>query len=99
MKTMENGVFGVTKLISKSKEGQAVMNDNQICELDQYQEAALRTWNTNQDFGGRVLNAALGLSGEAGEVADIVKKLFSMVMDLIRLIVQEKKKGIHIKSL
>ncbi|PGQ21013.1 hypothetical protein COA13_06375 [Bacillus cereus] len=75
------------------------MNDNQICELDQYQEAALRTWNTNQDFGGRVLNAALGLSGEAGEVADIVKKLFSMVMDLIRLIVQEKKKGIHIKSL
>ncbi|PDY15577.1 nucleotide pyrophosphohydrolase, partial [Bacillus cereus] len=25
MKTMENGVFGVTKLISKSKGGQAVM--------------------------------------------------------------------------
>ncbi|KLA33876.1 nucleoside triphosphate pyrophosphohydrolase family protein [Bacillus bombysepticus] len=74
MKSMKNGVLEVTKLISKSKEGQAVMNDNQICELDQYQEAALRTWNTNQDFGGRVLNAALGLSGEAGEVADIVKK-------------------------
>ncbi|MED2761590.1 nucleoside triphosphate pyrophosphohydrolase family protein [Bacillus thuringiensis] len=74
MKTMENGVFGVTKLISKSKEGQAVMDINQICELDQYQEAALRTWNTNNDFGGRVLNAALGLTGEAGEVADIVKK-------------------------
>ncbi|ARC28132.1 MULTISPECIES: nucleoside triphosphate pyrophosphohydrolase family protein [Bacillus cereus group] len=74
MKTMENGVFGVTKLISKSKGGQAVMNINQICELDQYQEGALRTWNTNNDFGGRVLNAALGLTGEAGEVADIVKR-------------------------
>ncbi|MBU4641220.1 nucleoside triphosphate pyrophosphohydrolase family protein [Bacillus toyonensis] len=74
MKAMKNSVMEVTKLISKAKEGQALMNNNQICELDQYQEAALRTWNTNQDFGGRVLNAALGLSGEAGEVADIVKK-------------------------
>ncbi|PDZ29172.1 nucleotide pyrophosphohydrolase [Bacillus toyonensis] len=74
MKAMKNSVMEVTKLISKAKEGQALMNNNQVCELDQYQEAALRTWNTNQDFGGRVLNAALGLSGEAGEVADIVKK-------------------------
>lgn len=39
MKAMENGVFGVIKLISKSKEGQAVVNINQISELDQYQEA------------------------------------------------------------
>ncbi len=74
MKAMNNGVMEVTKLINKSKEGLAVMNNNQICELVQYQEAALRTWNTNQDFGGRVLNAALGLSGESGEIADIVKK-------------------------
>ncbi|PGT79483.1 nucleotide pyrophosphohydrolase [Bacillus cereus] len=74
MKAMKNGVMEVTKLINKSKEGQSVMNINQICELDQYQEAALRTWNTNNDFGGRVLNAALGLTGEAGEVADVVKK-------------------------
>ncbi|MEB9339164.1 nucleoside triphosphate pyrophosphohydrolase family protein [Bacillus cereus] len=74
MKVMGNGVLEATKLMSKAKEGQALMNNNQISELDQYQEAALRTWNTNQDFGGRVLNAALGLSGESGEVADIVKK-------------------------
>ncbi|AJQ59285.1 nucleotide pyrophosphohydrolase [Bacillus thuringiensis] len=74
MKAMKNGVMEVTKLISTLKEGQAEMNINQICELDQYQEAALHTWNTNNDFGGRVLNAALGLSGESGEVADIVKK-------------------------
>ncbi|MBD5798372.1 nucleotide pyrophosphohydrolase [Bacillus pseudomycoides] len=74
MKTMENGVFGVTKLISKSKEGQAEMNINQICGLDEYQEATLRTWNKRNDFGFRVSNAALGLTGEAGEVADLVKK-------------------------
>ncbi|MFJ7804768.1 nucleoside triphosphate pyrophosphohydrolase family protein [Bacillus cereus] len=74
MKIMGNGVLEATKLMSKAKEGQALMNNNQISELDQYQEASLRTWNTNQDFGGRVLNAALGISGEAGEVADIVKK-------------------------
>ncbi|AAP09376.1 Phage protein [Bacillus cereus] len=75
------------------------MNINQICELDQYQEATLCTWNTNNDFGRVVLNAALGLTGEVGEVADVVKKQFFMVMDLIQLIVQEKKKEIHIKSL
>ncbi len=75
------------------------MNINQICELDQYQEATSCTWNTNNDFGRVVLNAALGLTGEVGEVADVVKKQFFMVMDLIQLIVQEKKKEIHIKSL
>ncbi|MCI4250569.1 nucleoside triphosphate pyrophosphohydrolase family protein [Bacillus sp. CCB-MMP212] len=74
MNVMENGVYETTKLVSELKEGQAVMNINHISELDQYQEAALRTWNTNNDFGGRVLNAALGLTGEAGEVADVVKK-------------------------
>ncbi|MBG9716635.1 nucleoside triphosphate pyrophosphohydrolase family protein [Bacillus cereus] len=74
MNAMENGVYETTKLVSESMEVQVVMNINQICELDQYQEAALRTWNTNNDFRGRVLNAALGLTGEAGEVADVVKK-------------------------
>ena len=52
------------------------MNINQICELDQYQEATLCTWNTNNDFGRVVLNA-LGLTGEVGEVADVVKSNFS----------------------
>ncbi|PEK11662.1 nucleotide pyrophosphohydrolase [Bacillus toyonensis] len=45
-----------------------------IGKLNDYQEATLCTWNTNNDFGGRVLNAALGLTGEAGGFADIVKK-------------------------
>lgn len=74
MKTMTNGVMEITKLINKSKDGQAEMNKNKIVSLDEYQEATLRTWNKKNDFGGRVSNAALGLTGEAGEVADIVKK-------------------------
>ncbi|MGW6151040.1 nucleoside triphosphate pyrophosphohydrolase family protein [Bacillus mycoides] len=83
MKTMENGVFGVTKLISEARNGDQVLKAATVLqvasilsigELNDYQEATLRTWNDKTDFGGRVSNATLGLTGEAGEVADIVKK-------------------------
>ncbi|MBG9611693.1 nucleoside triphosphate pyrophosphohydrolase family protein [Bacillus cereus] len=83
MKAMENGVLEATQLMSEAKNEEQVINDAtalQIAsilsmdELNDYQEAALRTWNNKTDFGGRVSNAALGLIGEAGEVADIVKK-------------------------
>ncbi|CAI8881214.1 hypothetical protein EMIT079MI2_300036 [Bacillus sp. IT-79MI2] len=43
-------------------------------KLNEYQEATLRTWNRKNDFDRRVSNAALGITGEAGEVADIVNK-------------------------
>ncbi|MEC2933766.1 nucleotide pyrophosphohydrolase, partial [Bacillus cereus] len=33
MKAMKNSVMEVTKLISKSKEGQAFMSNIQICEV------------------------------------------------------------------
>jgi len=39
--------------------------------FNEYQLLALRTANKDKDL---VLNGALGLSGESGEVADIVKK-------------------------
>ncbi|PHB23074.1 hypothetical protein COE80_19370 [Bacillus pseudomycoides] len=42
--------------------------------LDDYQEKALRTWNTKGNKTLLASNAALGLTGEAGECADIVKK-------------------------
>jgi NTP pyrophosphatase (non-canonical NTP hydrolase) len=42
--------------------------------LDQYQNAAKRTLNVDWPFDQQVSNAALGLAGEAGEVADILKK-------------------------
>lgn len=42
--------------------------------LAEYQEAALRTANKGADTKARVTIAALGLSGEAGEFADMIKK-------------------------
>lgn len=42
---------------------------------NEYQKAALRTVSgMNYDHHGMLINAALGLCGEGGEVADLVKK-------------------------
>ena len=99
MKVMENGVLEATKLISEvRKEDQDIKEATvlqiasilSIGELNDYQKATLRTWNNKTDFGGRVSNAALGLPGEAGEVADIVKKQFITDMVSNHRIVQEK---------
>ncbi|MGR5914787.1 nucleoside triphosphate pyrophosphohydrolase family protein [Bacillus pacificus] len=88
MNVMENGVLEATKLISEARKGEQVIKEATVLqiasnlsigELNDYQEATLRTWNNKTDFGGRVSNAALGLTGEAGEVADIVKKQFIAV--------------------
>lgn len=83
MNVMENGVLEATKLMSEARNENQVINEATVLqiasilsidELNDYQEATLRTWNKKTDFGGRVSNAVLGLTGEAGEVADIVKK-------------------------
>lgn len=42
--------------------------------LDEYQQAALRTWKQQPQRDG-ILNALLGLTGEAGECADYLKKV------------------------
>ncbi|QTN12145.1 nucleoside triphosphate pyrophosphohydrolase family protein [Mammaliicoccus vitulinus] len=44
-------------------------------ELNEYQQLALRTMSDiKRDLEQSLINGALGLTGEAGEVADIVKK-------------------------
>ncbi|MGK9043950.1 nucleoside triphosphate pyrophosphohydrolase family protein [Mammaliicoccus vitulinus] len=44
-------------------------------DLNEYQQLALRTMSdTRRDPEQSLINGALGLTGEAGEVADIVKK-------------------------
>lgn len=44
-------------------------------ELNTYQQLALRTMsNIKKDPNQSLINGALGLTGESGEVADIVKK-------------------------
>jgi len=40
----------------------------------EYSNKAIKTVNMGLDWRQRVCNAALGLAGEAGEVADLVKK-------------------------
>lgn len=54
--------------------GDVTMNELRINELNDYQEKALRTWNKDVPWRDRVVNASLGQVGEAGEVADLVKK-------------------------
>lgn len=43
-------------------------------DVDKYQELAMRTLNPEIDKKEVILNAAMGLCGESGEVIDLVKK-------------------------
>ena len=42
--------------------------------LDDYQQLAARTLGRDRTHEQQLANAALGLAGEAGEVADVIKK-------------------------
>jgi NTP pyrophosphatase (non-canonical NTP hydrolase) len=42
--------------------------------INEYQQLAMRTSNKALSDGYHLLNGALGLSGESGEIADLVKK-------------------------
>lgn len=43
-------------------------------ELNEYQNLAQRTANINDTPGSKIENGILGMCGEAGECADILKK-------------------------
>lgn len=43
--------------------------------FDEYQKAAIRTKNPDQSERDSLLNFALGVAGEGGEVADYIKKV------------------------
>lgn len=42
--------------------------------FNEYQQAAIRTANTSLTNQQQLMNAALGMCGEAGEFADLIKK-------------------------
>ena len=43
-------------------------------QFDEYQQLAARTLSRDRTHEQQLANAALGLTGEAGEVADVIKK-------------------------
>ena len=45
-------------------------------EINEYQKLALKTNNGQPDKDMMLLNSALGLAGESGEVVDIIKKYY-----------------------
>ncbi len=54
-------------------------------EFNEYQKLAMRTkkpWG--EDLKGQITDGILGLTGESGEVADIIKKYFAGVKELDR---------------
>lgn len=44
-------------------------------QINEYQKLAMRTANTDLGKDSQLTNAALGLCGEAGEFADLIKKM------------------------
>lgn len=44
--------------------------------INEYQNLAMRTSNPKLSTADHILNGALGLAGESGEVADLAKKAF-----------------------
>jgi len=53
-------------------------------DFDEYQQLAMRTKNTRLDASLGLAVAALGLSGEAGETADYIKKVVGHSHELDR---------------
>ena len=45
-------------------------------QINEYQQLAIRTSNKELTNGEHLINGALGLCGESGEVADLVKKAY-----------------------
>lgn len=43
-------------------------------EINEYQHLAMRTLDSNQTKHENLINAAMGLAGESGEVIDLIKK-------------------------
>lgn len=58
------------------EENKALHQDAKHLNAAEYQVAAMRTSNDKLTIRDHVLNGALGLFGEGGEVADLIKKAY-----------------------
>ncbi len=69
-------------------------------EANTYQELAMRTANSNplaSTAENRLINAALGLCGEAGEIADSIKKFQFHGHDLVRPVRDEHDSALDLE--
>lgn len=72
------------------EENKALQQDTKHLTAAKYQEAAMRTSNDKLTIRDHVLNGALGLFGEGGEVADLVKKAYMQGHPLERAHIAEE---------
>ena len=64
------------RIASLIEENKALHQDAKHLTAAEYQVAAMRTSNDKLTIRDHVLNGALGLFGEGGEVADLIKKAY-----------------------
>ena len=61
-----------------------------MLDFNEYQELALRTAGNHGDFEKTLMYTALGLNGEAGEVAEYIKKALFHGHDLDRAALEKE---------
>ncbi len=62
-----------------------------MLSANEYQKRAMRTLNPElSKFEGMLIDGALGLAGEAGEVVDLIKKWYAQGHDLKRDLILEE---------
>lgn len=67
---LKNAIVAITKEFDR-----AITTISEVCETESYTDMALKTLNKDVfEQKDLILNASLGLSGEVGEVNDIIKK-------------------------
>jgi len=72
---MNNAYMAINGILQAhaEKNGEEVSPIETVFTFDDFDKSVSRTWK-KQDFKDAISNAALGLTGEAGEVADLIKK-------------------------
>ena len=59
-------------------------------EIKEFQELSTRTMNESLSFNEKVANMIFGINGEAGEVTDILKNIYTIIMNWIWIISKKK---------
>lgn len=75
---VDNKIYEISELIYNGKNNsinETSVGGNNIVKFEEYQKLALRTRNKDLMKNEAYCNYSMGLSGEAGEVVDLLKKV------------------------